>query len=298
MPSVALIANPLAGGGRALAAAASARGRLAAAGITAELMAPSSLTDIPAAVDRAERRGATAVVACGGDGTVHQVLQHVRGTNLPLGILPAGTGNDVARSLDLPVGDEEAWLAVVADLLHREATRMVDLARIHGGAGTIWSLAVTSVGFDSAVNERADHLQRVPGTLRYVVAVLGELAALSPHPVTLVADGETLSGDATLVAIGNGPTYGGGMSICPDARLDDGLLHVTWVDAAPRRTILRVFPQIFSGRHVEHPMVRTLRVREIRVEAPTAVAYTDGERIGAASLTITAVPNALRVLAP
>lgn len=297
MPTVALIANPRAGRGRALATAASARGRLTGAGIDAELMAPSAVTEIPAAVDRAQRLGATAVIACGGDGTVHQVLQSVHAAGLPLGILPLGTGNDIARSLDLPVGDLDAWVDVIADVLTRGATRTVDLARIDTAAETIWSLAVTSVGFDSAVNERADRMQRIPGTLRYVTAVIGELAALSSHQVTLLADGTTVAGAATLVAIGNGPTYGGGMRICPDARLDDGLLHVTWVDAAPRRTILRVFPQIFSGRHIEHPMVRTMTAREVRVEAPTAVAYTDGERVGPAVLAISAEPEALSVVA-
>ncbi len=261
-------------------------------------MAPSSLADISAAVDRARRLGATAVIACGGDGTVHQVLQHVHGAGMPLGVLPLGTGNDIARSLGLPVGDLNAWVDVVAGILHANQTRTVDLARLDHGDETIWSLAVTSIGFDSAVNERADRMQRVPGTLRYVVAVLGELSALQAHPVSLIADSTAVAGNATLVAIGNGPTYGGGMHICPDAALDDGLLHVTWVDAAPRRTILRVFPQIFSGRHVEHPMVRTLRAREIQVEAPTAMAYTDGERVGPASLRITAMPGALTVIAP
>ncbi len=296
MPSVALVANPRAGGGRALSAARTAQAGLQAAGIRAELLAPAGLDDLPAAVTRAQ--GSAAVIACGGDGTVHQVLQHVQGTDLPLGILPTGTGNDIARSLGLPLGDVKEWVELMAPLMRAGATRAVDLARLHIDGRTEWSLAVTSIGFDSSVNERADRMQRVPGTLRYVVAVLGELTALRSHPVTLRADGETLQGDTTLVAIGNGPNYGGGMRICPDARLDDGLLHVTWVDAAPRRTILRVFPQIFRGRHVDHPMVHTLTAREIVVDAPTAVAYTDGERVGRASLTISAVPQALRVLAP
>lgn len=296
MESVALIANPRAGGGRALGIARTAQARLQAAGIDADLLAPAGLDDLPAAVARAQ--GRTAVIACGGDGTVHQILQHVQGTDLPLGILPTGTGNDIARSLGVPLADVEEWVGLTAPLLRAGTTRAVDLARLETGGDTVWSLAVTSIGFDSSVNERADRMQRVSGTSRYVVAVLAELAALRSHPVTLTADGEILHGDTTLVAIGNGPTYGGGMRICPDARLDDGLLHVTWVDAAPRRTILRVFPQIFSGRHVDHPMVRTLRARRIVVEAPTAVAYTDGERVGPASLTITAVPEALRVVAP
>ena len=296
MAFVALIANPRAGGGRALAAARRAQSILTGAGIRADLLAPAQLSDLPAAVARAE--GCDAVIACGGDGTVHQVLQHVHPTGIPLGILPAGTGNDIARSLGLPIGDLSGWAAVIADLLRRGSTRTIDLARLEVGDRTVWSLAVTSIGFDSSVNERADRMQRVPGTLRYVGAVLGELAALRQHPVSLVADGRTITGPATLVAIGNGPTYGGGMRICPEAVLDDGLLDITWVDAAPRRTILRVFPQIFSGRHVEHPMVRTLRAREISVDAPTAVAYTDGERVGPASLTVTSVPDALRVVAP
>lgn len=297
MASVVLVANPRAGGGRALGAATAARDRLTDMGVTAELAVPASAAEISTVVSRARDISTDAVIACGGDGTAHQVLQQVQPTGLPLGILPLGTGNDIARSLAIPVGDMDAWVTLTTDLLRAQRTRTVDLARIDTPGASAWSLAVTSIGFDSAVNERADRMQRVSGTPRYVLAVLGELAQLRSHPVEMTADGARVQGDTTLVAIGNGPTYGGGMRICPGALLDDGLLDVTWVEAARRRTILRVFPRIFSGRHVDHPMVRTLRAREVRIDAPTAVAYSDGERIGPASLTVTAVPGALRVLA-
>ena len=109
-------------------------------------------------------------------------------------------------------------------------------------------------------------------------------------------DGVQHSNCALLIAVGNGGNYGGGMRICPQADMKDGLLEITWVDPAPRRTVLRIFPQIFSGRHINHPLVHTYRAAEISIESPDSMIYADGERIGSPPVLIQVVPRAVRIL--
>jgi diacylglycerol kinase (ATP) len=192
----------------------------------------------------------------------------------------------------------ESWVARLAERIHSGTTDSVDLARISHGERQIWSLGVISAGFDSSVNERADRIRGLQGTPRYVAALLAELRSFQMNDFIVTVDGVRLEGDALLVAIGNGESYGGGMRICPNADMRDGLLEVTWIDTAPRRTVLKFFPRIFSGRHVEHPLVRTLRGTEISLESTGAVIYADGERVGTPPVRITAIPGALRLLAP
>jgi diacylglycerol kinase (ATP) len=154
---------------------------------------------------------------------------------------------------------------------------------------------VLTTGFDSSVNERANRMSRLGGQ-RYNVAMVRELASFRPLAYTVTIDGQEITSPGTLVTIGNGPQYGGGMRICPGALLDDGLLDITWLGAVSRVTLLRVFPSVYSGTHVEHPAVRTFRGRSLRVEAPGQIAYADGERIGPLPVDVEVRPGALRVL--
>jgi diacylglycerol kinase (ATP) len=146
------------------------------------------------------------------------------------------------------------------------------------------------------VNERANRTRRFNGTTRYVLALLAEMRAFRTYEYAVTVDGEPMDGPATLIAIGNGSSYGGGMRICPAASMTDGILDITWVDRASRTTILRVFPRIFSGSHVKHPAVRVLQGRTITVESKGPVVYADGERVGDLPIVATAVAGGLRML--
>ena len=293
-----VVANPFAGRGRAREIAESAVRELVAQGVRAELLLPPDLPSLRAALADASADGPTTLLACGGDGTVHQVLQTAVPAECTLGIIPAGTGNDIARSMGIRPRHLEAWTRELARSILSGSASRVDAALITIGDHREWSLGVTSTGFDSAVNERADRMQRLSGTPRYIAALLGELRALRAYEYVVTIDGEQVRGQALLVAVGNGVNYGGGMRICPAADMTDGMLDVTWVDSAPRRTVLRVFPSIFTGRHVEHRLVRTFRGREILIEAQGPVVYSDGDRVGPTPVRIEAVPGALRVLVP
>ncbi len=239
-------------------------------------------------------RAIDALVVVGGDGMVHLGANLCAGTEVPLGIIAAGTGNDVARVLGLPVHDA----AKAVERVLSGGTRRIDAARHTTPTGEDrWFLGVLAAGFDAVVNERANTWRWPKGQMRYNLAILRELPLFRAIPYRLVLDGREVRTDAMLVAVGNGPSYGGGMKVTPDAVLDDGLLDVLVLHRISTPEFLRVFPRVFTGAHVTHPAVEILRAREVHLEATGIVAYADGERFGPLPMTVEAVPGALTVLA-
>ena len=231
--------------------------------------------------------GVEALVVCGGDGMVHLGLQAVAGTAIPLGIIPAGTGNDVARYFDLPRKDPVA----AADRVIAGRPRIIDLAR----SGSRYFVTVLAAGFDAIVNERANRMTWPKGQMRYNLATVAELRTFEPIP-TLELDGEVRRLDAMLVAVGNGPSFGGGLRITEGALLDDGLLDVVIIRPMSKPGLIRTYPKLFKGTHVTVPQYEHHRVRCVTVAAPGIVAYADGERFGAAAADRRVRPGALTVL--
>ena len=172
-------------------------------------------------------------------------------------------------------------------------TRTVDLAR----SGTKYFVTVLAAGFDAIVNERANRMTWPKGQMRYNIATLAELRTFKPLPYTLDLDGETLNLDAMLVAVGNGPSFGGGLRITEGAILDDGLLDVVIIKPMSKGGLIRTYPKLFKGTHTTHPQYEHHRVRSVTVAAPGIVSYADGERFGALPLTVECAPGALTVLA-
>jgi diacylglycerol kinase (ATP) len=288
--TVALLVNPTAGRGRGARLAGPVAARLRALGLRVDVVAGTDAADGLARARARVAAGVDALVALGGDGLVHLALQAVAGTPTPLGVVPAGTGNDFARMLGVPLADPMAAVEVVAAGRHRA----VDAGR----TGDRWFAGVLGAGFDSVVTERANRMRWPTGRARYDVAVLAELRTFRPVPFVLELDGRACHTEAMLVAVGNGPSYGGGMRICPGADPADGLLDVTVLGPVGRAELLRVLPRVYSGGHVGHPAVTVHRARRVSLAAPGVVAYADGERIGPLPVTCEVVPAALRVLAP
>ena len=285
MTRVALVVNPRAGKGRAAAAAATATAALA--GDDVRQLVGRDAAEALDLCHKAVADGVDVLVAVGGDGMAHLALQAVCGSETAFGLVPAGTGNDLARGLGLPLDVP----AAVARL--REPAVAVDAVRTHAG---VWWACVLGAGFDAAVNDRANRMSWPRGRRRYDLAVVAELGSYRPLPFVLHLDGERLEADAMLVALGNAPSYGGGMKVCPGAVMDDGLLDVMIVGPMSRTLFLRLFPKVFAGTHVEHPSVRVLRAASVTLEAPSANAYADGEPLGPLPVTSTVVPGALRVV--
>ncbi len=291
---IALFVNPTAGRGRGAHAAGPAAHALRAAGFTVRTVQGADADDALVRARAAVGEGTGALIAVGGDGMVSLALQAVAGTGTPLGVVAVGTGNDFARCNDLPVRDPAAAGQQVARALLHGTTRALDLGR----ADDRWFGTVLASGFDSRVNDRGNRMKWPTGRRRYDLAMIAELAGLRPIPYRIrLDDGPVRELAATLVAVGNGPTYGGGMRICPGAAMDDGLLDITVVGPCSRTTLLRVFPRVFRGTHVSHPAVTVHRAARVALAADAVSAYADGERIGPLPVTVEAVAGAVRLLA-
>ncbi len=286
---IALLVNPTSGRGRGATLLEPLSARLRSAGHEVHVVVGR---DADEAFDRVRdqvARGVDALVAVGGDGLVNLALQVVAGTDVPLGVVPAGTGNDIARALGIPLDDPVA----AADLVLRGTTRPIDLGRADGR----WFGGVLGSGFDSMVNERANRMTWPTGRSRYNLAIVLELRTFRPVPYVLELDGEPWTTEAMLVAVGNGPSYGGGMKVCPDADLGDGLLDVTVLGPISKPEFLRVFPTVYKGTHVHHRAVTVKRARSVVLRSEGVTAYADGERVASLPVRCEAVPSALKVFA-
>jgi len=286
---VALVVNPTSGRGLGARVAPIVRERLAAAGLTVDVHATSCAEDVGRISAEVVASGADAVALIGGDGTIHLGAQVLAKSGMPFGVIPAGTGNDFARGIGVPLTDA----AAAADLIVAGKTRTVDLAV----ANDEYITTVVAGGFDSLVNKRANAMTWPKGNFRYTVATLAELRTFKPLEYVITVDGEVIETRAMLVAVGTGPTYGGGLQICAGAELDDGLLDVTIIEPVSRFTLLQMFPKLSKGTHVGHPMVRTIRGRSVRLESPGITAYADGEPLGPLPVDITIAPGALTIFA-
>lgn len=287
-----VLVNPTSGTGAGARAGALASQRLRDLGHDVVDLTSPDAEQAQARARAAIDAGLDALVVVGGDGVVHLGTGLVAGTGLPLGIVPAGTGNDVARTLALPVRQIPAAVDRLHAALVTGSRRRLDAVRTDRG----WFAGVLGGGFDALVNERANSWSWPRGRMRYNLAIARELPVFRAIPYELELDGQPESSPAMLVAVANSSSYGGGMRVCPQAQMDDGLLDVLVLDPVSRLELLRVFPRVYSGRHIHHPAVRIRRARTVRLQAPGIVAYADGERLGPLPLTCTVVPGALHVL--
>ena len=290
--AIRVIVNPSSGRGRAGGLVPQIQQTLAEIGQAAAIDVARDGPDLAAVVRRARDLGDERVIVVGGDGTIHLAVQELAGADTAMGLVPAGTGDDNARMLGVPRGDVRAATILAAT----GAIDRVDLGRVATADGTERVfLGVMSSGFDSLVNERANRMTWPKGDARYLAAIVGELRTFRPVSYTADIDGREVHGDAMLVAIGNGASYGGGMRVCPDADPADGLLEVTWLHGVGTLTFLRVFPRVFSGKHVTSGHVSTVRARRISLNAPNQIVYADGEYVGPLPATVDVLPGALAV---
>ncbi|GEK79671.1 YegS/Rv2252/BmrU family lipid kinase [Agrococcus baldri] len=294
---IAVLVNPVSGRGR---------GRDAADAVVARLreLGAEVLVSVGSSVEQSRQLAAAAVAArpaalviIGGDGTLSTLLDALVGCGVPIALVPAGTGNDFARAIGVPIGPSHA--AEAAALALQGRPRPIDVGRVETADAAAHFLTVVAMGFDARVSDRTNRLRWPRGRARYYLALLIELARLRPVPFRVaVDDGPARARPGTLIAIGNTGSYGGGMPICPDSLPDDGQLDVTHVGPLSRIRLLRLFPLLLAGRHLERPEATALRATSVRVEAPGLVVYADGERIGTGSATVTVRPGALTMLVP
>jgi diacylglycerol kinase (ATP) len=286
---IALLTNPTSGRGRGARHRDVALARLRESGFVVRNLQGRDADEAADLAHACVADGVEALVVCGGDGLVHLGVQAVAGTGTPLGLIPSGTGNDVARYLGLPRTDPVA----AADRIIASRVRTIDLAR----SGERWFVTVLAAGFDAIVNERANTMTWPHGQMRYNLATLAELRTFRPIPYVLQLDGETMEHEAMLVAVGNGPSFGGGLRITEGALLDDGLLDVVVITRMSKPKLVRSYPRLFTGRIDGVAEYVHRRVRTVTIAAPGIVSYADGERFGPLPLTVECVPGALDVIA-
>ncbi|BBH15959.1 sphingosine kinase [Nocardioides baekrokdamisoli] len=287
---IAYVANAQAGARRSRHVDDTVISRFVRAGAEVEVIETSSAHLAAERIRRAIAGGADTVATAGGDGSAHLVTQVIAGTDVALGLIPAGTGNDAARALGLP---RDSPLAA-ADLILNGTPRSIDLGKV----GASWFLTIMAAGFDAIANDRVGRMSFPRGPSVYTAAVLRELPRFDPISYVLDLDGEQRELDAMLVAVGNMEFYGGGLQMCAGADPTDGLFDIVIIHPTTRLELLRIFPKVRGGGHVTHPSFERVRARSVTVAAAGMPAYADGERLGQLPLTATCVSGALRVYAP
>ena len=292
MPRVALLVNPTAGRGRGAGVGVHAARLLRGQGHRVQVLAGHSRADSVQLAERAVAEGIDRLVAVGGDGIAQCAVRAGCGRPVVVGVIPCGTGNDLARSVGIPVRDLPAAVRIAGT----GAVREIDVLRVRAADG-LDEPVVTAVacGFDSRVADRAAGIRFAGGTLRYQLAMVAELASFRPIPFRITIDDEQVELPAMLVAVANGPSYGGGMRICPAAEVDDGLLDVTVISALSRRKLLRIFPTVYAGTHVRHPQVLTFRAARAEVDGRGTTAYGDGEFLTRAPFSATVRARAVQI---
>lgn len=292
-----ILVNNRAGGGRRVGEVGRCARELISRGWHVEIVAPSDQDSLREAARQAAIDSLDGLVVAGGDGTWHDAVQELATTGSPIALLPIGTGDDNARSLGFPARDPET----LARLIDEGSTRVIDLGRITCQGSSRWFSGVASIGFDSQVNSRANDYQRLPGTLRYLVAAARELTTFDPGSYLITrnggfADEQTVEVQAMLIAVGNGGFYGGGMMICPGYQLDDGLLDATIITRLPRWRFVKTLPTVYRGTHVRDDAVITMRASRLHVVGGRQLVYADGEYVGILPATLESVPGALTIV--
>jgi diacylglycerol kinase (ATP) len=287
----ALVINPVSGQGKGARIGTHVAGYLNSRGIKYEIIIGRNGIDQADLLQRFLDRNpdCSGVIAVGGDGLLHLVLQKITPAQVPLALIPAGTGNDFVRTLGWSLDDVDAILEAVLS----KKPRSVDLGLVDGE----WFAAILSTGFDSIVNEKANTMSWPKGPNKYNVAIAIELPRFAPRHYEIVLDDRTISTQAMLIAVANGRSYGGGMLVCPHAELIDGYFDVMVLHPVSKLEFIKVFPRVFKGTHITHPAVEIVRSKSVKITAD-AVAYADGERIGQLPVSAQCMPGALMTWLP
>jgi diacylglycerol kinase (ATP) len=290
---VALIVNPTSGGGRGARVLELALPHFEARGITPEVHVTASGSEPPGVARLAADDGAALVVAVGGDGHVAAVGQGLAGTGGVMAVLPAGSANDYARTIRMPINDVRS---AVDALIDGESQR-VDAIRVAVDGDQRIFMNVVGTGFDAEVAEAAERITIMRGSGRYVLAIMRVLPRFKAAALDLTVDGRRTSLRAMMIAIAKGPAYGGGMRVAPGASLTSGELEICVVGEIGKVGFLRAFPRVFRGTHVTHPRVTMMRGREISIDADRPLHLMgDGERLGRLPATISVLPKAVSLV--
>jgi diacylglycerol kinase (ATP) len=265
-----IIFNPKAAFGRSIKKLEKIKTRLAELGIKSDIRQtrrPGDGTEIVAATDLTRFDG---VIAAGGDGTLFEVLnglyRHAAGDRVPIGVLPIGTGNAFARDLDLDPSD---WQRAI-DMIHKGHTRKVDVGQVTSTDGDYYFLNIVSMGFAIDASLSARKL-KIIGNTAYTLATLWQVMKLKSYPLHIELDGNEIRQNNIFVTVSNTRYTGTHFLIAPSALTDDGLLDITLLRKLPRLRLLKLFPSIYKGAHINYPEVSVHQAEKVTIHSPAAM---------------------------
>lgn len=292
MTRLGLIINPTSGKGNGKVHGELAKQTFLDAGVEVVDLSAASYEEARANGVKAISEGKLdGLVVAGGDGMAHLGVNLCAGTNVPMGLIACGTGNDAARTLGLPLVDGEAG----AKAIMASNTRQIDLGHGKNADRAFYFFGSISAGFDAVVNARANKWTWPKGPSRYILAMLRELTVFKPLKYSAVIDGVKRNVEAMLCAVANAKSFGGGMLIAPEASIEDGELDLFIVHPLSRPAFLKMFPKVYTGAHVTHPAVEILRTKSLSLDAGKIPTFADGEYVGNKPMEISIAPRAVSV---
>ena len=296
MKPIGVVVNPRANRGRGQQSGEEVFHELAKRGIAAiNLSGPDAKTALKKGQLAISEQELSGVIAVGGDGTAQLGANLCVPNQLPLGLIPAGSGNDQARELEIPrTSVPEAVEHLVS---HLSNPRRVDVMRVKTNTREFWSLGSISAGFDALCAQRANGLRWPKGPNSYVAAMLLELPRFEPIEYHLDVDGEKRTLKAMLCGVANVKNFGGGMKISPSSEITDGELEVFILHEVSRSKLLRIFPTVYSGEHIKYPEVEIFKAKSVSISNDGFPMTCDGELIGPAPFSVEVHPGALQVFA-
>ena len=294
MKPIGVLVNPAANRGRGNLVGEQVFSQLAKAGIPAiNLSAESAVAAANKAQVAISDQEISGVIAVGGDGTTQLGVNICVPNQIPLGIVPAGSGNDQARELGIELGNPKS--AIDNILASFESPKRVDVMRVATNEREFWSFGSISAGFDAICAKRANGLKWPKGPNSYVAAMLLELPSFKPIEYRLTVDGEHRTVRAMLCGVANVQNFGGGMRISPDSNCSDGELEVFILHEVSRPRLLKIFPTVYKGEHTKFPEVEIFKAKSIRLENDNYPISCDGEIVGIAPFNVEIHPGALQV---
>ena len=294
---IGLVVNPVAGGNRGAQVGAEVISLLSQSGHSVNNLSGANLVEARAHAEAAiGANSIDALVVVGGDGIAHLGTNLCAGKNIVMAIIPAGTGNDAAAMLGMPLTNITEAVRLVLEGL--SSPKKIDAIKVSHGGKVTWALGSASAGFDALAAARANAISWPKGPMRYYVAMLLELAKFKPIKYQSVVDGNPRDFEAMLCVVSNTGIYGGGMLVVPGASVTDAKLDVLLVKKMSRLKFVTIFPRVYKGTHITDKDVEIFKASKISITASGMPIYSDGEYVGQAPFEAEVVPGALTIIAP
>jgi diacylglycerol kinase (ATP) len=294
---IGIVVNPVAGGSRGAQVGAEVLSLLSKSEHAITDLSGVTVSEARSKIESAlADKTVDALVFVGGDGIAHLGTNLCAGKNILMAIIPAGTGNDAAAMLGMPLTNTAEAVRLVLEGL--SSPKKIDAIKVSHGGKVTWALGSASAGFDALAAARANAISWPKGPMRYYVAMLLELAKFKPIKYQSVVDGTPRDFEAMLCVVSNTGIYGGGMLVVPGASATDGTLDVLLVKKMSRLKFVTIFPKVYKGTHITDKDVEIFKATKISIAASGMPIYSDGEYVGQAPFEAEVVPGALTMVAP